>query len=66
MGLLTDKAINDIKLSYVDPKSKEQMQHIGISDDFIAENMLKNDIDKSNTLINNKYKDLKDNSDGWL
>ena len=30
--------------------------------DFIAENM-KNDIDKSNTLINNKYKDLKDNSD---
>jgi len=64
MGLLTDKAINDIKLGYVDPKSKEQMQHIGISDDFIAENMLENDIDKSNTLINNKYKDLKDNSDG--
>ena len=64
MGLLTDKAINDMKLGYVDPKSKEQMQHIGISDDFIAENMLENDIDKSNTLINNKYKDLKDNSDG--
>jgi hypothetical protein len=64
MGLLTDKAINDIKLGYVDPKSKEQMKHIGISDDFLAENMLENDIDKSNTLINNKYKDLKDNSDG--
>lgn len=64
MGLLTDKAINDMKLGYVDPKSKEQMQHIGISDDFLAENMLENDIDKSNTLINNKYKDLKDNSDG--
>ena len=64
MGLLTDKAINDIKLGYVDPKSKEQMQHIGISDDFIAENMLENDIDKSNTLVNNKCKDLKDNSDG--
>ena len=64
MGLLTDKAINDIKLGYIDPKSKEQMQHIGISNDFIAENMLENDIDKSNTLINNKYKDLKDNSDG--
>lgn len=64
MGLLTDKAINDMKLGYVDPKSKEQMKHIGISDDFLAENMLENDIDKSNTLINNKYKDLKDNSDG--
>jgi hypothetical protein len=64
MGLLTDKAINDIKLGYVDPKSKEQMKHIGISDEFLAENMLENDIDKSNTLINNKYKDLKDNSDG--
>ena len=64
MGLLMNKAINDIKLGYVDLKSKEQMQHIGISDDFIAENMLENDIDKSNTLINNKYKDLKDNSDG--
>ena len=64
MGLLTEKSINDLKLGYVDPKSKEQMQHIGISDDFIAENMLENDIDKSNTLINNKYKDLKDNSDG--
>lgn len=64
MGLLTDKAINDMKLGYVDPKSKEQMQHIGISNDFLAENMLENDIDKSNTLINNKYKDLKDNSDG--
>ena len=64
MGLLTDKAINDMKLGYVDPKSKKQMEHIGISDDFLAENMLENDIDKSNTLINNKYKDLKDNSDG--
>ena len=53
-----------MKLGYVDPKSKEQMKHIGISDDFLAENMLENDIDKSNTLINNKYKDLKDNSDG--
>jgi hypothetical protein len=40
------------------------MQHMGISDEFIAENMLENDIDKNNTLINNKYKDLKDNSDG--
>lgn len=64
MGLLTDKAINDMKIGYVDPKTKEQMKDIGISDDFLAENMLENDIDKSNTLINNKYKDLKDNSDG--
>ena len=27
------------------------------------EKYVENDIDKSNTLINNKYKDLKDNSD---
>ena len=64
MGLLTDKAINDMKIGYVDPKTKEQMQDIGISDDFLAENLLESDIDKSNTLINNKYKDLKENSDG--
>ena len=37
---------------------------MGISKEFIAENMLENDIDKNNTLINNKYKELKDNSDG--
>ena len=64
MGLLTDKAINDMKIGYVDPDSKEKMSHIGISNEFLAENMLESDIDKSNTLINNKYKDLKDNSDG--
>ena len=64
MGLLTDKAINDMKIGYVDPDTKEKMGHMGISDEFIAENMLESDIDKSNTLINNKYKDLKDNSDG--
>ena len=64
MGLLTDKAINDMKIGYVDPDTKEKMGHMGISDEFLAENMLESDIDKSNTLINNKYKDLKDNSDG--
>ena len=64
MGLLTDKAINDMKIGYVDPDTKEKMGHMGISDEFIAENMLESDIDKSNALINNKYKDLKDNSDG--
>ena len=64
MGLLTDKAINDMKIGYVDPNTKEKMSHIGISNEFLAENMLESDIDKSNTLINNKYKDLKDNSDG--
>ena len=64
MGLLTEKSINDLKLGYVSPENKQKMQHMGISDEFIAENMLENDIDKNNTLINNKYKDLKDNSDG--
>ena len=64
MGLLTDKSINDLKLGYVSPENKEKMKHMGISDEFIAENMLESDIDKNNTLINNKYKDLKDNSDG--
>jgi len=64
MGLLTDKSVNDLKLGYVSPENKEKMKHMGISDEFIAENMLESDIDKNNTLINNKYKDLKDNSDG--
>ena len=64
MGLLTEKSINDLKLGYVSPENKQKMQHMGISDEFIAENMLENDVDKNNTLINNKYKDLKDNSDG--
>ena len=64
MGLLTEKSINDLKLGYVSPENKQKMKHMGISDEFVAENMLENDIDKNNTLINNKYKDLKDNSDG--
>lgn len=64
MGLLTDKAVNDLKLGYVSPEKKKQLEQMGISKEFIAENMLENDIDKNNTLINNKYKDLKDNSDG--
>jgi len=64
MGLLTEKSINDLKLGYVSPGNKQKMKHMGISDEFIAENMLENDIDKNNTLINNRYKDLKDNSDG--
>ena len=64
MGLLTEKSINDLKLGYVSPENKQKMQHMGISYEFIAENMLESDIDKNNTLINNKYKDLKDNSDG--
>ena len=37
---------------------------MGISKEFISEKMLESDVDKNNTLINNKYKDLKDNSDG--
>jgi len=64
MGLLTDKSVNDLKLGYVSPENKNRMKQMGISKEFIAENMLENDIDKNNTLINNKYKDLKDNSDG--
>ena len=64
MGLLTDKSVNDLKLGYVSPENKNRMEQMGISKEFIAENMLENDIDKNNTLINNKYKDLKDNSDG--
>ena len=64
MGLLTDKSVNDLKLGYVSPENKNRMEQMGISKEFIAENMLENDVDKNNTLINNKYKDLKDNSDG--
>ena len=64
MGLLTDKSVNDLKLGYVSPENKNRMEQMGISKEFIAENMLENDIDKNNTIINNKYKDLKDNSDG--
>jgi hypothetical protein len=64
MGLLTEKSINDLKLGYVSPEKKIQLEQMGISKEFIAENMLENDIDKNNTLINNKYKDLKDNLDG--
>ncbi len=64
MGLLTDKSVNDLKLGYVSPENKNRMEQMGISKEFIAENMLESDIDKNNTLINNKYKDLKDNSDG--
>ena len=64
MGLLTEKSINDLKLGYVSPENKQKMKHMGISDEFIAENMLESDVDKNNTLINNKYKDLKDNKDG--
>ena len=64
MGMLTEKSINDLKLGYIPPESKKAMEHMGISKEFIAENMLESDVDKNNTLINNKYKDLKDNSDG--
>ena len=64
MGLLTEKSINDLKLGYVPPESKKAMEHMGISKEFISEKMLESDVDKNNTLINNKYKDLKDNSDG--
>ena len=64
MGLLTEKSINDLKLGYVSPENKKRMEHMGISKEFLSENMLESDIDKNNTLINNKYKDLKDNSDG--
>jgi hypothetical protein len=64
MGLLTEKSINDLKLGYIPPESKKAMEHMGISKEFISEKMLESDVDKNNTLINNKYKDLKDNSDG--
>lgn len=64
MGLLTEKSINDLKLGYVPPESKKAMEHMGISKEFISEKLLESDVDKNNTLINNKYKDLKDNSDG--
>jgi len=64
MGLLTEKSINDLKLGYIPPENKKAMQHMGISNEFLSENMLENDIDKNNALINNKYKDLKDNSNG--
>ena len=64
MGLLTEKSINDLKLGYISPENKEKMEQIGMSKEFISEKMLESDVDKNNTLINNKYKDLKDNSDG--
>lgn len=64
MGLLTEKSINDLKLGYINPKNKERMEHMGISKEFISENLLETDTDKNNSLINNKYKDLKENSNG--
>jgi len=64
MGLLTEKAINDLKLGYINPVNKERMLHMGISNEFISENLLESDISKNNTLINNKYNDIKDNTNG--
>lgn len=64
MGLLTEKSINDLKLGYIPESSKKAMEHIGISKEFISENLLETDVEKNNTLINNRYKDLKENSDG--
>ena len=40
------------------------MKNKEIKNKLKKEKMLESDIDKNNTLINNKYKDLKDNSDG--
>jgi len=64
MGLLTEKAINDLKLGYINPVNKERMKHMGISNEFISENLLESDISKNNTLINSKYNDIKDNTNG--
>jgi hypothetical protein len=64
MGLLTEKAINDLKLGYINPVNKERMLHMGISNEFISENLLESDISKNNTLINSKYNDIKDNTNG--
>jgi len=64
MGLLTEKAINDLKLGYINPVNKERMIHMGISNEFISENLLESDISKNNTLINSKYNDIKDNTNG--
>jgi len=64
MGLLTEKSINDLKLGYIPEDSKKAMEHIGISKEFISEKLLETDVEKNNTLINNRYKDLKENSDG--
>ena len=64
MGLLTEKAINDLKLGYINPVNKERMENMGISNEFISENLLENDVSKNNTLINSKYNDIKDNANG--
>jgi hypothetical protein len=45
MGLLTEKSINDLKLGYINPVNKERMQNMGISNEFISENLLENDIE---------------------
>jgi|GEM_PF-5504222 len=64
MGLLTEKAINDLKLGYINPVNKQRMENMGISNEFISENLLESDISKNNTLINSKYNDIKDNTNG--
>jgi hypothetical protein len=64
MGLLTEKAINDLKLGYINPVNKERMKNMGISNEFISENLLENDVSKNNTLINSMYNDIKDNTNG--
>lgn len=64
MGLLTEKAINDLKLGYINPVNKQRMENMGISNEFISENLLESDVSKNNTLINSKYNDIKDNTNG--
>jgi hypothetical protein len=40
------------------------MENMGISNEFISENLLESDISKNNALINSKYNDIKDNTNG--
>jgi len=64
LGMLTDKSINNLKLGYINPINKERMENMGISKEFLSENLLENDISKSNNLINSKYNDNQDKIDG--
>jgi len=64
LGMLTDTSINNLKLGYINPINKERMENMGISKEFLSENLLENDISKNNTLINSKYNDIKDNTNG--
>ena len=65
MAQIMDKTINDLRIGYNSDGMKEKMLQIGIAEGLEKEDLLKNQVEKSNTLINNKYKELEKPNDSW-